>query len=86
MLVFVDANTRNDKNRNGALLAKYGNPTLQFGLPVFVVLDREGTYLGTRETASLMVETARALSSVALAKEEARRKCVSPPPRPATRS
>ncbi len=57
VLVFVDANTRTDKNRNGALLAKYGNPILEFGLPVFVVLDHEGKHLGTRETASLAADS-----------------------------
>lgn len=57
VLVFVDANTRNDKKRNAALLERYGNPTLQFGLPVFVVLDRDGKQLGTRETASLAADT-----------------------------
>lgn len=57
ILVFADANTRNDKNRNAALLERYGNPTLQFGLPVFVILDREGKQIGTRETASLAADT-----------------------------
>lgn len=57
VLVFVDANTRNDPKRNAALLERYGNPTLQFGLPVFVVLDRDGKQLATRETASLAADT-----------------------------
>ncbi len=57
VLVFVDANTRNDPKRNAALLERYGNPTLQFGLPVFVVLDRDGKQLATRETASLAAGT-----------------------------
>ncbi|MBI5771206.1 MAG: thioredoxin family protein [Verrucomicrobia bacterium] len=56
VLVFVDANTRNDKNRNAGLIEKYGNP-LQFGLPVFVVLDGDGKQLTTRETASLAADT-----------------------------
>jgi len=56
VLVFIDANTRNDKQRNAAVIAKYGNP-LQYGLPVFVVLDRDGTQLTTRETASLAADT-----------------------------
>lgn len=57
ILVFVDANTRNDKNRNAAVIEKYGNPIPQYGLPVFVVLDRDGTQLTTRETASLAADT-----------------------------
>ena len=57
VLVFVDANTRSDKNRNARLLEHYGNPTLEFGLPVFVILDRDGKQLGTRETASLAADT-----------------------------
>ena len=56
VLVFVDANTRNDKHRNAGLIEKYGNP-LQFGLPVFVVLDPDGKQLTTRETGSLAAET-----------------------------
>ena len=57
VLVFIDANTRNDKSRNADLLARYGNPTLEFGLPVFVILDRDGKHIGTRETASLSADT-----------------------------
>lgn len=56
ILVFVDANTRNDKQRNAAVIAKYGDP-LQHGLPVFVVLKRDGKQIGTRETASLAADT-----------------------------
>jgi thioredoxin-related protein len=57
VLVYVDANTRNDKNRNAAVLEKFGQPTLQHGLPVFVILDREGRQIGTRESASLAADT-----------------------------
>lgn len=57
ILVYVDANTRNEKNRNAVVLERYGNPTLQFGLPVFVVLDRDGKQLAIRETGSLAAET-----------------------------
>ena len=57
VLVFVDANTRNDKHRNAAVLEKFGQPTLAHGLPVFVILDREGRQIGTRETASLAADT-----------------------------
>jgi len=56
VLVFIDANTRNDKQRNATVLEKYGDP-LQFGLPVFVVLDLDGKQLTTRETASLAADT-----------------------------
>jgi thioredoxin-related protein len=62
VLVFIDANTRNDKQRNAAVIAKYGNP-LQYGLPVFVVLDRDGTQLTTRETASLAADTEAQIAS-----------------------
>ena len=57
VLVYVDANTRNDKLRNAAVLEKFGQPTLEHGLPVFVILDREGRQIGTRETASLAADT-----------------------------
>jgi len=53
MLVHVDANTRHDKQRNAAVQERYGNPIQQHGLPVLVVLDRDGKQLTTRETASL---------------------------------
>jgi thioredoxin-related protein len=53
VLVHIDVNTRNDKNRNADVLTKYGNPVERFGLPVFVLLDKTGTLLTTRETASL---------------------------------
>lgn len=56
VLVFIDANTRHDKQRNAGVIEKYGDP-LRFGLPVFVVLDRDGTLLTTRETASLVGNT-----------------------------
>lgn len=52
VLVHVDANTRRNKLRNAAVLARYGNP-LRFGLPVFVVLAADGTLRATRETQSL---------------------------------
>ena len=53
--VYLDANTRNDKNRNAAVIERFGNP-LQYGLPVFVVLDSRGKQLATQETASLAAE------------------------------
>ena len=61
VLVPVDANTRNDRNRNAAVVERYGNP-LQHGLPVFVVLDSDGTQLTTRETASLSATTELAVA------------------------
>jgi thioredoxin-related protein len=52
VLVYVDANTRNDKARNRSVNERFGNP-LRYGIPVFVVLDAEGNLLTTRETQSL---------------------------------
>ncbi len=56
VLVYVDANTRNDKKRNAAVIERYGNP-LRLGLPAIVVLDQDGTKLTTQETASLAAPT-----------------------------
>ena len=56
VLVYLDANTRNDKKRNAAVIARYGNP-VRLGIPVLVVLDREGTPLTTRETGSIAATT-----------------------------
>lgn len=56
VVVHVDANTRLDRKRNAAVIARYGNP-LRFGLPVFVVLAPDGTLLATRETQSLAAPT-----------------------------
>jgi hypothetical protein len=53
----VDANFRRDKNRNATLLKRYGDPIKQYGLPVLVVLDRDGTQLTTQETNSLAAPT-----------------------------
>lgn len=53
VLVYVDANFRNDKNRNAAVLKRYGDPIGQYGLPVLVVLERDGTQLATQETNAL---------------------------------
>lgn len=57
VLVHVDANTRQDKNRNAAVLKKYGDPIAKYGLPVFVILAADGRQLTTRETASLAAES-----------------------------
>ena len=57
VLVYVDANTRNDRKRNAAVQERYGNPIQQHGLPVMVVLDRDGKPLTTRETSSLAAPT-----------------------------
>ena len=56
VLVFIDANTRHDRQRNAAVIERYGNP-VQYGLPVFVVLDRDGRQLTTRETSSFAADT-----------------------------
>lgn len=53
VLVYLDANTRNDKKRNAAVMERYGNPIQKHGLPVLVVLASDGTPLTTRETSSL---------------------------------
>lgn len=52
ILVYVDANTRNDRERNAGVIERYGNP-VQYGIPVFVVLETDGTQLTTRESQSL---------------------------------
>jgi thioredoxin-related protein len=57
VLVYVDANTRNDRNRNAGVLAKYGDPVKQYGLPVLLLLDRNGNPLTTRETDSLAADS-----------------------------
>ena len=57
VLVYVDANTRNDKKRNVAVQERYGNPIQKHGLPVMVVLDSDGRQLTTRETSSLSAPT-----------------------------
>lgn len=56
VLVYLDANTRHDKRRNAAVIARYGNP-VRLGIPVFVVLERDGILLVTRETGSLAAAT-----------------------------
>ena len=57
ILVYVDANFRREKNRNSTVLKRYGDPIKQYGLPVLVVLDRDGTKLTTQETNSLAAPT-----------------------------
>lgn len=57
VLVYVDANTRNDRKRNAAVQEQYGNPIQKHGLPVMVVLDSDGRQLTTRETSSLSAPT-----------------------------
>ena len=56
VLVYLDANTRHDKKRNAAVIARYGNP-VRLGIPVLVVLERDGTLLVTQETGSLATAT-----------------------------
>ena len=63
ILVYIDANTRNDRKRNAAVIERYGNP-LQYGLPVFVVLESDGTQLTTRESGSLAAGTDEATAAL----------------------
>jgi thiol:disulfide interchange protein len=48
VVVLIDV----DKEHNADTVKKYGNPT-QFGLPVLVVLDTDGTPLTTQDTGKL---------------------------------
>ena len=48
MLVLIDV----DKGHNQDVVKKYGNPT-QYGLPVLVVLDKNGKQLHTQDTGKL---------------------------------
>lgn len=57
VLVYVDANFRNDRKRNAAILERYGDPIKKYGLPVLVVLERDGTQLATQETNGLAAPT-----------------------------
>jgi thioredoxin-related protein len=57
VLVYVDANFRSDRKRNWALLRRFGDPIKKYGLPVLVVLDRNGTQLTTQETNGLAAAT-----------------------------
>jgi thiol:disulfide interchange protein len=52
VVVYVDVNQRNGKNRNLPVNERYGNP-LQHGLPVLLVLDEAGHLLTTQETGAL---------------------------------
>ena len=52
VLVLVDVNHRDGRQRNAAVNDKYGNPMAQ-GLPVLVVLDADGHPLKTQETGAL---------------------------------
>jgi|SRR5665213_120314 len=52
ILVYIDANTRNDKKRNATVIEHYSNP-VKNGLPALVVLDQDGTQLTTQETGPL---------------------------------
>ena len=62
-LVLVDVNTRHGTKRNAHVNEQYGDP-LQNGMPVFVVLDRDGRQLATRETATLSDEQGRSADRV----------------------
>lgn len=52
VVVLIDVDQVDGKTHNVNLIEKYGNP-VQFGLPVIVVLDREGKQLTTQDTAKL---------------------------------
>jgi len=63
VLVYIDANTRNDKKRHATVIKRYGNP-LRYGMPVFVLLDNDGTQLTTRESGSLSGATHEATAKL----------------------
>jgi hypothetical protein len=48
LVVLIDV----DKGHNADVVQKYGNPT-QYGLPVLVVLDKNGKRLATQDTGKL---------------------------------
>lgn len=52
VVVRIDVNHRDGKKRNDAVNERFGKPT-QHGLPVLVVLDRNGHMLTTQETGAL---------------------------------
>ena len=49
------------------MLAKYGDPVKQYGLPVLVLLDGNGNQLATRETASLAADSDKEVAARVLA-------------------
>lgn len=57
ILVYLDANTRRDQRRNASVLERLGNPQKRLGIPVFVLLDREGNVVSTQETQSFAAPT-----------------------------
>ena len=63
VLVYVDVNTRNDKKRNATVIERYDNP-LKYGVPVFVLLENDGTQLTTRESGSLSAATNEATAKL----------------------
>jgi len=52
VVVRLDVNHRDGKKRNDAVNERFGNP-IKNGLPVLVVLDRNGHMLTTQETGAL---------------------------------
>ncbi len=52
VVAWIDVNHRDGKKRNDKVNENYGNP-IQHGLPVIVVLDRNGHMLTTQETGAL---------------------------------
>ena len=57
VLIYVDANFRHDGKCNAEVLERYGDPIKKYGLPVLVLLDRDGTQLTTQETNALAAPT-----------------------------
>lgn len=57
VLVRLDANFLRDRNRNAALLKRYGDPVRKHGLPVLLVLESDGTLLATQETGNFAAAT-----------------------------
>lgn len=51
-VVLIDVNSRHGTKRNAGVNTRYGNPIAN-GLPVLVVLDRNGKLLTTQETGAL---------------------------------
>ncbi|MBI2511932.1 MAG: thioredoxin family protein [Opitutae bacterium] len=74
VLVYLDANTRRDRQRNASVLARLGDPQKRFGIPVFVLLDADGKVAETRETQSIAApddaEVATRLSRLLLVQDD----------------
>jgi hypothetical protein len=49
VVVYIDVNHRDGKNRNETLNRYYEDPVKE-GLPVLVILEKDGRLIGTQET------------------------------------